>query len=54
MKKRRQLDALVDSVKLPKNRSNSFSAQEPLVSESESSEEDTFNYKTDGPHHQKK
>lgn len=42
MKKRRQLDALVDSVKLPRSRKTSASAQELLDCHSESSDIDEF------------
>uniref|UniRef100_A0A0B7A4W4 EF-hand domain-containing protein n=1 Tax=Arion vulgaris TaxID=1028688 RepID=A0A0B7A4W4_9EUPU len=40
MKKRRQLDALVDTIKLPRSRKNSASAQELLDCHSDSSEVD--------------
>ncbi|CAL1531118.1 unnamed protein product, partial [Lymnaea stagnalis] len=42
MKKRRQLDALVDTMKLPRSRKNSSSAQELLDYQSDSSEIDEF------------
>lgn len=48
MKKRRQLDALVDTVKLPRSRQNSTSAQELLDCQSDSSENDEFSLSSPG------
>lgn len=42
MKKRRELDALVDTVKLPRSRKNSSSAQELLDYHSDSSDIDEY------------